>query len=110
MSENNRYSNLESSIRGDANFLYNNIQASITSQTLHKRNQLKSSLDDFCTFYWRGVDAFKTFGAFIVNKNDLKFYNGPSFSNDYVQPQYETAAGLLTGVKFKTQQISIMQK
>lgn len=106
MSENNRYSNLESSIRGDANFLYNNIQTSITSQTLHKRNQLKSSLDDFCTFYWRGVDAFKTFGAFIVNKNDLKFYNGPSFSNDYVQPQYETAAGLLTGVKFKTQQIS----
>ena len=90
----------------DADFLYNYINRTITSNTIEKRKQFKGMLDDFCTFWWRGIDAFETFGAFIINKNDLKFYNGPSFSNDYTQPQFESAAGQLTGVKFKTQQIS----
>lgn len=111
-----KYSNQFKNIRGkkrtstgeyvDADFLYNYINKTITSTTIQKREQLKTTLDDFCTFYWRGIDAFKTFGAFIINKNDLKFYNGPSFSNDYTQPQFESAATQLVGVKFKTQQIS----
>lgn len=111
-----KYSRLPQSIRGkqreadgtyvDADFLYNYIHTTITSTTIEKRKQLKATLDNFCTFWWRGVDAFETFGAFIVNKDDLKFYNGPGFSNSYVNPQFESAAGQLTGVKFKTQQIS----
>lgn len=106
MATTNRYTREPSTIVGSTDFLYNNIQATITSTTLEKRRQLKAVLDDFCTFQWRGVDAFETFGAFITNKNDLKFYNGPGFSNEYTQPQFEAAAGQLTGVKFKTQQIS----
>ena len=100
------YSKIPTNSVGSEDFLYNRINETITSTTLQKRNQLKATLDHFCTFWWRGIDAFKTFGAFIINKNDLKFYNGPGFSNDYTQPQFESAAGQLTGVKFKTQQIS----
>ena len=46
--------------------------------------------------------------AFIINekKGSLKFYNGPSFSNNYTQPQFESASSRFTGVTFKTQQIS----
>jgi hypothetical protein len=46
--------------------------------------------------------------AFIINeqKGSLKFYNGPSFSNSYTKPQFETASSKLTGVTFNTQQIS----
>ena len=46
--------------------------------------------------------------AFIINekKGSLKFYNGPSFSNNYTQSQFESASSKFTGVTFKTQQIS----
>lgn len=72
-----------------------------------KRNQLRSLMDDFTSFSWRGDDAFETFGAFIVGGKDaLKFYNGPGFSNKYTKPQFETASSILTGVDFKIQTIS----
>lgn len=72
-----------------------------------KRNQLRSLMDDFTSFSWRGDDAFETFGAFIVGGKDaLKFYNGPGFSNKYTKPQFETASSILTGVDFKTQTLS----
>lgn len=50
---------------------------------------------------------FDNFGMFITNdgRNGLTMYNGPSFSNKYTQPQFERAAGILTGVSFSTQQI-----
>lgn len=79
--------------------------SSLNTTTQNKRKQLEVGMDDFCTFSWNGVDAWSTFGAFIINdKNSLKFYNGPQFSNTYAQPQYNTSA-LLEGVTFKTQQI-----
>jgi len=106
MSE-NRYSHIPDVKYSDSiTHLYNNIQDTLTDCTIQKRKQLKGSLDNFCTFNWRGIDAFETFGAFIINKNDLKFYNGPSYSNNYTQPQFESAAGHLVGVNFKTQQIT----
>ena len=50
---------------------------------------------------------FMEYGAFIVGGKDaLKFYNGPGFSNEYAQPQFNKAAGQLQGVNFTTQQIS----
>jgi len=83
---------------------WNNIR--ITETTKNKRNQLKNIMDDFTGFTWRGVDAFSTFGAFIINnKNSLKFYNGPTYSNEYTKPMFESAAGQLTGVNFQTQKI-----
>lgn len=86
------------------NGFFNGIQ--ITNTTHAKRSELKNRLDEFCTFSWRGYDAFENFGAFIVNKNDLKFYNGSNFSNKYTSPQFETAAGQLTGVSFQIQKIT----
>lgn len=78
----------------------------LSPTTVTKRNQLKSGIDDFTSFTWRGVDAFDVFGAFIINnKNTLKFYNGPSFSNEYTKPQFESAAGQLVGVSFNVQKI-----
>ena len=54
--------------------------------TQSKRDMLKSRMDDFTSFSWRGQDAFNTFGAFVVGGKDaLKFYNGPSFSNKYTK-------------------------
>lgn len=83
---------------------WNNIV--LSPRTVQERNRLKWGIDDFASFTWRGIDAFETFGAFIVNnKNSLKFYNGPSFSNEYTKPQFETAAGQLTGVTFQIQKI-----
>lgn len=77
----------------------------ITQTTQYQRGKIKTGMDDFCTFSWCNVDAWEEFGAFIINaKEDLKFYNGPQFSNSYAQPQYNTSA-LLEGVSFKTQQI-----
>ncbi len=79
----------------------------INNTTSVKRAALASRLDKFCTFSWNGVDAWDTFGCFIVNeKNSLKFYNGPSFSNSYTSPMFTDAAGALTGLKFSTQSIS----
>ena len=74
--------------------------------TQSKRDMLKSRMDDFTSFSWRGQDAFNTFGAFVVGGKDaLKFYNGPSFSNKYTKPQFESANSLLTGVEFQTQKV-----
>lgn len=80
----------------------------INNETTARRNQLKSVMDDFCTFSWGGCsDMFGEYGAFIVGGKDaLKFYNGPGFSNEYAQPQFNKAAGQLQGVNFTTQQIS----
>lgn len=78
----------------------------LSESTQNHRDQLKHGMDDFTNFYWRGVDAFKTFGAFIINnKGTLKFYNGPTYSNEYSKPQFESAAGQLTGVTFQIQKI-----
>lgn len=78
----------------------------LTESTINKRVSLQQRLDEFCTFSWNGINAFDTFGAFITNKNSLKFYNGPNFSNEYSSPMYTDAASNLTGVKFSTQKIS----
>lgn len=79
----------------------------INNSTSARRAALASRLDKFCTFSWNGVDAWETFGCFIVNeKNSLKFYNGPSFSNSYTSPMFTDEAGALTGLKFSTQSIS----
>ena len=75
-----------------------------TGQT--KRNTIKNLLDEFTTFQWDGKSSFDDFGVFITNNKDLKFYNGPSFSNTYTHPQFESHAGALTGVSFQTQQIT----
>jgi len=71
--------------------------------TVNNRSQLCSGLDDFTSFLWRGYDAFLNFGAFIINSDDLQFYNGPSFSNEYTNPQFESSSGTLMGINFKTQ-------
>lgn len=85
MSESNRYSNLNTK----------------------PREQLKTRMDNFATFVWRGVRSWETYGAFIINnKNSLKFYNGPSFSNEYSKPKYSTTGSNLTGISFSTQTIS----
>lgn len=71
-----------------------------------KREELRRRMDDFTSFSWRGDNAFDKFGAFIVGGKDaLKFYNGPSFSNKYTKPQFESANSILTGVEFQTQKI-----
>ena len=99
-----RYTNLPSKTGSTtATDVTNVILSSITKA---KRDQLRQAMDNFTSFTWCGVDAFETFGAFIINnKNSLKFYNGPSYSNEYTKPQFESAAGQLTGVTFQTQKI-----
>lgn len=64
-------------------------------------------LDDYAKFWWDD-EPMVNYHAFIINeqKGSLKFYNGPSFSNSYTKPQFETASSKLTGVTFNTQQIS----
>ena len=85
MSENKRYSNL----------------------TTKPRELLKKQMDDFATFVWRGVKSFDKYGAFIINnKNSLKFYNGPSFTNEYSKPKFSSTGSNLTGISFSTQTIS----
>ena len=78
-----------------------------TNLTYNKRQQLKVQLDDFATFQWRGHNMFDDFGCFIINeeKGSLKFYNGPSFTNQYAKPQFSSAANMLLGVDFKQQTI-----
>lgn len=79
----------------------------INNSTSARRAALANRLDKFCTFSWNGVDAWEQFGCFIINeKNSLKFYNGPSFSNSYTSPMFTDEAGVLTGLKFSTQSIS----
>ena len=77
----------------------------LSSETKNRRDQLKSLMDEFCSFTWRGNDAFEVFGAFIINSRNLKFYNGPTYSNQYTKPQFESASVALTGVSFNIQQI-----
>lgn len=80
----------------------------ISNTTSQKRQQIKRLQDEFTTFSWGGVDAFENFGAFIINekKGSLKFYNGPSFSNEYTKPQFDNAGGNLEGITFNKQTIS----
>ena len=84
-----------------------NYKTNITTTTEEKRNQIKGRLDDFATFVWRGENAFDICGAFIIadKHGDLKFYNGPSFSNEYTKPQFSSSSGNLTGISFNRQQI-----
>ena len=86
--------------------IYSQIQLSET--TRNKRKQIKNLMDNFMDFQWRGCSAFEKFGAFILNskKGDLKFYNGPGFSNEYTKPQFSTNGGDLIGVSFNKQTIS----
>jgi len=82
---------------------YNNIWTSQVAAA--RRAQLKNGMDDFTNFSWRGIDAFENFGAFIINKNNLKFYTGATYSNQYTKPQFESSTGNLTGVSFNTPKI-----
>ena len=79
----------------------------ITNITENKRNQFKKMLDQFSTFTWDGLEGFEEFGAFIINENreGLKFYNGPSFSNEYTNPQFAKNKEFI-GVNFEQQKIS----
>ena len=87
---------------------YHNINSIISEKTKQKRQQIKSLQDEFMTFSWGGYDAFENFGAFIINDKNgsLKFYNGPGFSNEYSQPQFDNSGGDLQGVNFNKQIIS----
>lgn len=79
----------------------------ISNTTKNKRDQFKKMLDQFSTFTWDGLEGFKHFGAFIINENreGLKFYNGPSFSNEYTSPQFAKNKEFI-GVNFEQQKIS----
>lgn len=74
-----------------------------TDRTKKERAKVRALLDDFTSFEWRGVNAWDTFGAFIVNeRNSLKFFNGPTWSNEYSKPQFSSQSNQLTGMSFKT--------
>ena len=79
-----------------------------SNRTIAERNKFSAQLDEFATFSWANVDMFIEFGAFIINekKGSLKLYNGPSFKNNYSQPQFQDGYTNLTGVSFSTQTIS----
>ena len=64
-------------------------------------------LDNYAKFYWDD-ELMTKYHAFIINekKGSLKFYNGPSFSNNYTKPQFESASTRFSGVTFNTQQIT----
>lgn len=74
----------------------------------NKRNQLKGAFDEFCTFEWRGKDLWEEYGVFIISdkRGDLKAHSGPSFTNNYAKPQFESAAAQIQGVTFSTKSIS----
>lgn len=78
-----------------------------TNLTRNKREQLKSQMDDFATFQWRGHDMWEDYGCFIINesKGSLKFYNGPGYSNKYAKPQFSSSVNTLIGVDFKQKTI-----
>ena len=79
----------------------------ISTITTNKRDQLKKMLDKFSTFTWDGKNSWESFGAFIISENreGLKFYNGPSFSNEYTSPQFAKNKEFV-GVNFEQQKIS----
>ena len=82
--------------------MYTNL--STDNDYLWKR--IETQLDKYATFSLDGEPMTK-YHAFIVNnKGSLQFYNGPSFSNSYTTPQFGSASSYLSGVSFKTQQIS----
>lgn len=82
--------------------MYTNL--STDNDYLWKR--IEEQLDKYATFSLDGEPMTK-YHAFIVNnKGSLQFYNGPSFSNSYTTPQFGSASSYLSGVSFKTQQIS----
>lgn len=82
--------------------MYTNL--STDNDYLWKR--IEKQLDKYATFSLDGEPMTK-YHAFIVNnKGSLQFYNGPSFSNSYTTPQFGSASSYLSGVSFKTQQIS----
>ena len=82
---------------------------SYTTLTQNKRTQLKSQMDDFATFQWRGHDMWEKYGCFIIyeSKGILKFYNGPGYSNKYAKPQFSSSTNTLIGVDFKQKTISM---
>lgn len=78
-----------------------------TNLTHKKREQLKSQMDDFATFQWRGHDMWADYGCFIINesKGSLKFYNGPGYSNKYAKSQFSSSVNALIGIDFKQKTI-----
>lgn len=70
-------------------------------------SKVEPLLDNYAKFYWDDEPMTK-YHAFIINekKGSLKFYNGPSFSNNYTKPQFESASTRFSGVTFNTQQIT----
>ena len=70
-------------------------------------DKVEPLLDDYAKFYWDN-ELMTKYHAFIINekKGSLKFYNGPSFSNNYTKPQFESASTRFSGVTFNTQQIT----
>ena len=86
---------------------FNDEKIEISNTTFNKRKQLSHLIDEFTDFTWDGLDAFRNFGAFIINekRESLKFYNGPSFTNEYTNPQFDHS-NIFTGITFKNQQIS----
>ena len=84
-----------------------NSKTNIITNATEKRKQIKGLIDDFATFRWRSIDAWEKFGVFIINEKSgsLKFYNGPSFNNEYSTPMFSSSSGNLMGVNFKIQPI-----
>lgn len=70
-------------------------------------SKVEPLLDNYAKFYWDD-ELMTKYHAFIINekKGSLKFYNGPSFSNNYTKPQFESASTRFSGVTFNTQQIT----
>ena len=70
-------------------------------------SKVEPLLDDYAKLYWDD-ELMTKYHAFIINekKGSLKFYNGPSFSNNYTKPQFESASTRFSGVTFNTQQIT----
>lgn len=70
-------------------------------------SKVEPLLDDYARFYWDD-ELMTKYHAFIINEKEgsLKFYNGPSFSNNYTKPQFESASTRFSGVTFNTQQIT----
>lgn len=70
-------------------------------------SKVEPLLDNYAKFYWDD-ELMTKYHAFIINekKGSLTFYNGPSFSNNYTKPQFESASTRFSGVTFNTQQIT----
>lgn len=101
----NSYSKLQQNTNWYTTDRWHNIPQ--TQYTRQQRNKIKPLLDNFTSFSWRGVDAWDTFGAFILNeKNSLKFFEGPQWKNEYTKPQFSTHLGQLSGMSFSTPSIS----